>query len=90
MIPATAEWLAAAYANGLVIDAILLLLLVEALVLRRLRWRWAMIAATLLPGALLFLALRAALTGMGWPWVALFITLSLPVHIADVVSRRNG
>lgn len=90
MIAAAGQWLAPLFANGIIVDAILLLLLVEAAVLRWRRWRWGTIAATLLPGAMLFLALRAALTGMGWHWVALFVTLSLPAHLADVASRRNG
>lgn len=77
------------FEGGLVIDAILLLLAGEAVLLRRRGWAWQAVAGALLPGALLFLALRAALTGMGWQWVALFVTLSLPAHLYDL-GRRNG
>jgi hypothetical protein len=62
-------------------------------------WRWgsrdragAALDAfcTLAPGACLLLALRAALTGSGWVWVAAFLTLSLPIHIADLARRRRA
>jgi len=46
------------------------------------------VVLALLPGALLLIALRAALTGAGWAWVALFVTLSLPAHLADMRRRR--
>ena len=36
------------------------------------------------PGALMLLALRVALTGGGWPAVALLLALSFPVHLADL------
>lgn len=42
----------------------------------------------LLPGALMVLALRAALTGAGWPVVAFWLAASLPVHLADLHRRR--
>jgi hypothetical protein len=35
----------------------------------------------------LLFALRAALTGAGWIWVCLWITLSLPAHLADLWRR---
>ena len=51
---------------------------------------WSISAALLRlgPGALLLLALRAALTGLDWPWIALPLLLSFPVHLADLI-RRN-
>jgi len=42
----------------------------------------------LAPGVCLLLALRAALTGAGWPWIALALAASFPVHIADLIRRR--
>ncbi len=42
----------------------------------------------LAPGACLLLALRAALTGAPWPWVAAGVTASLPFHLADLARRR--
>jgi hypothetical protein len=41
----------------------------------------------LLPGILLLLALREALTGANWVWVALWLTVSLPAHLADFWRR---
>lgn len=51
---------------------------------------WALSDAVLrlLPGALMLLALRAALTGAGWPWVAAALLLSFPAHLADLARRR--
>lgn len=46
------------------------------------------VALALLPGALILLAVRAALTGSGWPMVALWLALSLPAHAADLARRR--
>lgn len=40
------------------------------------------------PGVCLMLALRAALAGAGWPWVAAFLAASLPFHLADVDRRK--
>jgi hypothetical protein len=40
------------------------------------------------PGALLALALRAALTGAGWMWIAGLLAASLPIHVADMRRRR--
>jgi hypothetical protein len=40
------------------------------------------------PGACLLLALRCALTQAGFIWVAFWLVLSLPLHLADIVCRR--
>lgn len=73
------------FAQGHAIDLILLVLGIEFIVLVH-RQRWSARAATLrlLPGALMVLAVRAAVTGAGWPWIALALTASLPVHLADL------
>jgi hypothetical protein len=89
-VSAAATWL---YAQGHAVDLILAVLLLEAVWL--VRWRgWTARAATLclLPGAMLLLALRAALVGLAWPWIALTLALSFPAHLADVLqrSRRAG
>lgn len=76
-----------------VVDAILAVLVVEIAILTVLRpgipraRRFASLAIAALPGALLLLALRAALSGAGWPWVALFLMLSFPAHLADLWRR---
>ena len=55
---------------------------------RRLRATALDRALALLPGVFLLLAVRAALTGAAWPWVALLLTASLPFHLWDVARRR--
>lgn len=40
------------------------------------------------PGAFLMLALRCALTGASTIWVAFWLAMSLPLHIADIIKRR--
>lgn len=40
------------------------------------------------PGVCLMIALRCALTQTGLLWVAFWLMLSLPLHIADIVRRR--
>jgi hypothetical protein len=42
----------------------------------------------LAPGVLLALALRVALTGRDWPWIAGLLAASMPFHIADLRRRR--
>ena len=79
-------------AGGLV-DAILVLVLAEgavlALCLRRGRDRVRLpgLAMTLLSGAALLLALRAALTGAGAVWVLAWLAAALVAHLADLRLR---
>jgi hypothetical protein len=40
------------------------------------------------PGACLMLALRCALTGNAIVWVAFWLAMSLPLHIADIIKRK--
>jgi len=65
-------------------------LLLEWTVLTR-RYDWTEWDATmrLLPGALMLLALRAAVTGLAWPWIALALAASFPPHLADLARRRG-
>lgn len=44
---------------------------------------------TLAPGACLVLALRAALTGAAWPFIALWLAAAFPLHLWDVWRRRR-
>ena len=76
------------FGRGHAVDLILAIMLVEWVVLTRERgWRGGDAALRLLPGAMMLLALRAALTGMAWPWVALALAASFPVHLADLARR---
>ena len=76
------------FASGHAADLVLGVLVLEVLVLARSRGVVTALLAAL-PGACLILALRAALTGAPWPWVALWVSLSLPAHLADLARRRR-
>ena len=80
-------WLAALFASGRAVDIVLAVLAVEAVWLT-LRRRTDVLPA-LLPGALILLALRAALTGAPWWAVAGWLALSLPAHLYDLRRRLN-
>lgn len=78
----------ALFASGHAVDLVLGVLLIEAL------WlvvRGAAPLAVLLrlaPGALMLVALRAALVGLDWRWIALPLLLSFPLHLADLRRAR--
>jgi hypothetical protein len=76
------------FAGGRVVDLALGLIAVEALWLaaRRTAGLRALLA-TLLAGALLLLALRAALTGARWEWIALYLGAALGAHAVDLYLR---
>lgn len=81
--------MSALFASGHAVDIVLAVMLIECLVLIR-RRRSAAVAVVLafLPGALILLAVRAALTASGWQWVALWLAASFPAHLADLSRRR--
>lgn len=77
------------FQSGRAIDLVLLIMLAEGVSLWfRKRAGGLDIALALLPGALILLGARAALTGAAWPLIALPIALSWPVHLADIRRRR--
>jgi len=77
------------FQSGRAIDLVLLIMLAEGFYLWSRRRAGALdIAFALLPGALILLGVRAALTGAPWQLIALPIALSWPVHIADIRRRR--
>jgi hypothetical protein len=87
-------WLGGFVASGHAVDLILAVIGGEFVFLS---WRGAArggvnstidVFCALAPGACLLLALRAALTGAGWMWIAAFLSLSFPVHICDLTRRR--
>ena len=66
----------------------LAVLAVEALWLNLAKgWGWSRIAGLIGPAVFIVLALRAALVGAGWEWVALLLALSLPLHLFDLRTR---
>ena len=80
---------AAFFTSGHAVDLVLAFMAVEAVVLIVTKRRAALtVALTILPGAIMMLALRAAMTGAGWQWVAIWLTVSLPLHLADLRHRK--
>ncbi len=81
------------FLNGRIADIVLVFMAVEALalVLYSLRTgrgpRPPDILPALLAGVCLVLALRAALVGAGWGWIAFSLTGELAAHAVDVVRR---
>lgn len=82
--------LTAFFASGHAADLVLAVLAVEAALLLRAGRPALDVALLLLPGACMMLGLRAALVGASWPWVALPLAASFPVHLADLVRRGSG
>ena len=81
------------FANGRVVDLVLALMAIEGALLLG---YWARtrrgvapkdIAVNLLAGACLLLALRAALVGAAWGWVALCLAAALVAHLTDLRRR---
>lgn len=60
-----------------------------AWLVRARRWSATTALLRLLPGALMMVALRLALTDATWPWIALALAASFPAHLADL-SRHGG
>jgi hypothetical protein len=81
------SWL---FSSGHAVDIVLLVIGIEGgwLVLRA---RWTVLRAGLClgPGALMLLALRAALTGLDWRWIALALLASFPLNVADLALRAR-
>ena len=84
------------FANGHIVDLILGLIVVEAAVVavyHRKTGRGvgtADLVSNLLSGICLLLALRAAMVGASWMWIALALAASLVAHLADLRRRwRN-
>ena len=76
------------FASGHAVDIVLLVIALEFAWLVVRGWRWADAVLRLGPGVLMLLALRGALIGLDWRWIALPLLLSLPVHLADLARRR--
>ena len=77
------------FAPSVAVDAIIALTLLEAAALLALRPRWALRALlpTLVAGLCLMLALRAALAGAAWPWLALPLLVAGTAHGVDLALR---
>jgi uncharacterized protein (DUF983 family) len=81
------------FSSGRVADLVLLVLAAEACLLALWHRRSGRGMAPLailglaLPGAALVLALRFALTGAAWPWIALALVAALLAHLLDLALR---
>ena len=80
--------LTAFFTSGHAVDLVLAFMAVEAAILIIIRRRALTVVLTILPGVAMMLALRAALTGAGWQWIAIWLTVSLPLHLADLRHRH--
>jgi hypothetical protein len=80
------------FAHGHAVDLVLAVIFIEFVTLSILSARSSNLTINrflaFAPGVCLLLALRAALTGSDWIWVAAFLTASFPVHVADLIRRR--
>lgn len=82
----------ALFETGHVVTLAIGLMLIEAAAIIWMRRNSAMhvvltLAAAMLPGVFLLMALHAALTGAGWETVAVWLTASLPAHLFDLYRR---
>ena len=73
--------------SGHAADAVLLVLAAEGVWLSRRGWSWSRLAQALGPAVFIVLAVRAALVGAAWYWVALALAASFPLHLLDVRHR---
>jgi hypothetical protein len=83
----------ALFTNGRIVDLILGLTVLEAVALIAYHRRTgrgvtpADLLANLLAGVCLLLALRVALLGAWWGWIALCLSASLVAHLIDLRRR---
>lgn len=76
------------FTSGHAVDFVIAFMVVEATILILMKRRALTVIITILPGAVMMLALRAAITGAGWQWVAIWLAVSLPLHLADLRHRK--
>lgn len=76
------------FASGHAVDLVLAVIALEAIWLvatrRMTPWQAVLVLG---PGAMILLAVRAALTGAGWWWIALALAGSFPLHLLDLQRR---
>jgi hypothetical protein len=85
--------MATLFTSGHIADVVLAVMLIEAVVLitvfnkNKRGIAPTRVIASLGAGVALVLALRAALTGAGWPWIALALSAALVAHLVDLYWR---
>ncbi|WBH15600.1 hypothetical protein [Sphingomonas radiodurans] len=79
------RWL---FASGHAVDIVLVVIAAELgwLIIRR-GWGLSDALLRLVPGALMLVALRAALIGLDWYWIALPLLVSFPINLADLARK---
>lgn len=81
------------FATGRIVDILLLFVAIEVAVLYALRRRIGLdvpqILANVAAGLFLMLALRVALTGGSWTWIAAALFAALLAHAADLATRAR-
>lgn len=81
------------FASGRIVDLVLALAILEGVALGLFHYRTgrglalADTVTTLLPGMFLMLAIRSALVGQSWMWLALYLLAALVVHAVDLARR---
>jgi hypothetical protein len=87
--------MAGLFESGAIADIVIAVMAMEAIVLIALRARirhfqLSDVAGMLAAGIFLVLALRAALTGAGWQWIATFLTCAFAAHLLDLRRVLRG
>jgi hypothetical protein len=78
------------FASGHAVDIVLLVIGLEFVwLVTGARWRLTEALLCLGPGALMLVALRGALIGLDWRWIALPLLVSFPIHLVDLVNRSR-
>jgi len=83
------------FTSGRVVDLILIFIFLEAVFIAIHRGktgrgvRLREVASGILSGVFLLLALRCALVGERWPWIATWLLAALIAHFADLAGRRT-
>ena len=84
----------ALFSSGRVVDIILFFVFLEAVYIAVHRGktgrgvRLREVAAGMLAGVFLLLALRCALVDERWPWIATWLLFALIAHLSDLAGRR--
>ena len=85
----------ALFSSGRVVDIILFFVFLEAVYIAVHRGktgrgvRLREVAAGMLAGVFLLLALRCALVDERWPWIATWLLFALIAHLSDLAGRRT-
>jgi hypothetical protein len=84
------------FAGGRIADCIAALMLLEFIALTLVRAKSARgippleLGASLGAGIALLFALRAALTGLAWQWVSVWLIAALAAHVLYLISRWSA